>query len=638
MIRCTSRIMLFAAAWIFLTLEIVYAQPSPLEISLAVDASEARLRILHITQTIPVQPGEVTLLYPQWIPGEHGPTGPVVDVVNLAIRHDGKPISWRRDRANMYAFHCTVPTGARQITVLFDFVLPTASEGFTSGASSTAQLLLLSWNQVVLYPAGIKPDDIIVAARLRLPQAWKFGTALDVESESAGEVRFKPVSLTMLVDSPVLAGRFFQRVDLGTVAGAAHSIEIAGDADEPIRMPETIAQAYRRLVREALALFGARHYTHYRFLLTLSDNTAHFGLEHHQSSDNRVAERTFTNPDRWLIHAGLLPHEFVHSWNGKYRRPSGLATGDFSTPMNGEMLWVYEGLTQYLGNILTARAGLRTPEQYRDQLALRTAELDNRPGRMWRPLQDAADAAQILYGARQDWSSLRRGVDFYDEGNLMWLEADVIIRQQTKGKKSLDDFCRLFYGGENTGPLVKPYTFDELVEALDAVTPYDWKTFFADRLSSTHARAPMGGIERAGWKVVFRDSLNSMMKALEERDEVCDLRFSIGLLLKNHGEVIDVIPKSVAARAGIAPNMKLIAVNGRAFSKERIRDVLRSSADKSVRIELLVQNVDYFSTTVLEYQGGERYPFLERDGAKPDVLSSIIKPIAAQEGQAPSRR
>lgn len=638
MIRSASRTMLFVAACFLLNLPSLYAQPSQLEISLAVDVTEAPLRILHVTQTIPVHSGELTLLYPQWIPGEHGPTGPIVDVVNVAIRHEGKPLSWRRDRTNMYALLCTVPTGAKHITLSFDFVLPTASEGFTSGASSTAQLLLLSWNQVVFYPADIKPDNITVAARLQLPQAWKFGTALEVESESAGEVRFKPVSLTMLVDSPVLAGRYVQHVDLGTVGGAAHSIVMAGDADEPIRMPESIAQAYRRLVREALALFGARHYAHYRFLLTLSDNIAHFGLEHHESSDNRIAERTFSDANLWLLHAGLLPHEFVHSWNGKYRRPVGLATGDFSTPMNGEMLWVYEGLTQYLGNILTARAGLRTPEQYRDHLALRAAELDNRPGRTWRTLQDVADAAQILYGARQNWASLRRGVDFYDEGNLLWLEADVIIRQQTKGKKSLDDFCRLFHGGENTGPLVKPYTFDDLVAALGVLTPYDWKAFFAERLFSTHARAPLGGIEGAGWKVVFRDSLNSIMQALEERDKVCDLRFSIGLLLKEHGEIIDVIPNSVAARAGIAPNMKLIAVNGRAFSKEKIRDVLRASAANAVRIELLVQNVDYFSTCMLEYQGGERYPFLERDPSKPDLLSAIIKAIAAREGQAPSRR
>jgi predicted metalloprotease with PDZ domain len=619
-------------------LQVLEAQSQSFNITLAVDAREAPKGILHVAQTLPVQEGTLTLLYPQWIPGEHGPTGPVVDLVNLRIATAQQTLPWRRDAENMYAFHCTVPPGVSELQVTFDFLLPSTSEGFTSGASSTAQLLLLSWNQVVLYPQHRKPDDIAVTARLHIPEGWGLGTALEIASTASSEFTFKPVSLTMLVDSPVLTGKFFKRVDLGVEAGASHTIELAGDAEYAIQMPPHIVEGYRRLVREALALFGARHYHYYRFLYTLSDNTAHFGLEHHQSSDNRVAERTFFDSSLWLIHAGLLPHEFVHSWNGKYRRPAGLATGDFSTPMKGDMLWVYEGLTQYLGNVLTARSGLRTVEQFRDHLALRAAELDHRPGREWRPLQDVADAAQILYGARRDWASVRRGVDFYDEGTLIWLEADAIIRQQSKGKKSLDDFCKAFHGGENTGPMVKPYTFDELVSTLQSVVPYDWRGFLMERLNGTQARAPLGGIERSGWKIVYRDSMNSMMRALEERDKQVDLRFSLGTLLSEDGTVLDVVPNSAAWRAGVAPNMKLIAVNGRKFSKYVLREALRAGVTNPKPLDLLVQSVDYFMSIAVDYHGGERYPYLERDASRPDLLSAIIKPVVASASVKETRR
>lgn len=625
----TGRALLF----VLLTAPLLRAQPTLYSTFLDVDATEAPKGILHARLTLPVQSGELTFLYPQWIPGEHGPTGPITDLVNLKLTAGNKTLRWRRDAENMYAFHCSVPPGVTEMEASYSFILPASREGFTSGASSTAQLLLLSWNHVVLYPKERRPDEILVTARLRLPDGWMFGSALEVESQAGGSVVFKTVSLTTLVDSPLLTGRFFKRVDLGVEAGAHHTIELAGDAEYAIQMPQNIVEAYRRLVREALALFGARHYNYYRFLYTVSDNTAHFGLEHHQSSDNRVAERVFVDQNLWRIHAGLLPHELVHSWNGKYRRPAGLATGDFSTPMKGELLWVYEGLTQYLGNVLTARAGLRSAEEFRDLLALRAAELDHRPGRSWRPLQDAADAAQILFGAREDWSSLRRGVDFYDEGALIWLEADVTIRQLTNGKKSLDDFCRAFYGGENTGPMVKPYTLRDIVESLNAIVAYDWQALFSQRLTSTDVRAPLGGIERSGWKVVYRDSMNNMMQALEERDKTLDLRYSIGIAVGEDGSIKDVISESVAWRAGIAPNMKLIAVNGRKFSKHVLREALRTRTTTPSPIELLVQHVDYFKTVAVDYHGGERYPFLERDTSKTDFLTPIISPrVTVQKG------
>ncbi len=386
--------------------------------------------------------------------------------------------------------------------------------------------------------------------------------------------------------------------------------------------------AYRQLVLETTALFGAHHFGHYDFLYTLSDQVAHFGLEHHQSSDDRVSERTFLDDSLRRRAAGLLPHEFVHSWNGKYRRPADLATGDFSTPMKDDLLWVYEGLTEYLGNVLTARSGLRAPEEYRENLALVVAGLENRPGRGWRPLQDTNDEAQLLYNARSDWDALRRGVDFYDEGDLIWLEADVTIRQLTNGRKSLDDFCKTFHGGASGSPSVKPYTFEDVAGTLNEIAPYDWKGFFTMRLQALGPHAPMEAIEKSGWRLVYRDTPSGMHAAVEASRKTTDLQYSLGILLQEDGIMQDVIPGMPAAKAGVGAGMKIIAVNGRKYSSDIIRDALRLGKATTGPLELLVANGEFYKTYAVEYHGGERYPYLERDSSKPDVLSSIISPIA----------
>jgi predicted metalloprotease with PDZ domain len=625
-----NRLLRLVCSALLVTSVHLHAQPFRPELTLIVDANEATRKILHVRQSLPVHEGEMTLYYPKWIPGEHGPTGPVVDLVGLRLSANAQAMPWRRDPEDMYAFHCNVPPQVNMLDVAFDFVLPSGSGQFSSGPSSTAHLLLLSWNQVVLYPKHMHPDSLTVTPRLILPKGWQFSSALDVEGEANNEIRFKPVSLTKLIDSPLLAGRFFKRIDLGIVNGRRHFLNMASDGEEAFRMPDTLVAAYRRLVREGNALFGAPHYDRYEFLFTLSDYTAHFGLEHHQSSDNRVPERSLHDYALRVTTAGLLPHEFVHSWNGKYRRPAGLATGDFSTPMRGELLWVYEGLTQYLGNILTARSGLRTPEEYREHLALTAASLDTRPGRAWRSLQETADAAQMLFGARKEWESLRRRVDFYDEGNLIWLEADAIIRQETKGKKSLDDFCKLFHGGSASGPLLKPYMFEEIVAALNQVARYDWNAMLTERLQSLSPRAPLLGIERAGWKLVYRDTLSNMARAFDERSKSIDMRFSLGILFDEEGTMLDVIPGMAGAKAGLAPCMKLVAINGRKFSKYTVREAVRVSASTKQPLEMLVENAGYFTAYQVDYHGGERYPFLERDSTKPDLLSRIIQPTVRE--------
>jgi predicted metalloprotease with PDZ domain len=597
-------------------------------ITLAVDATDAPRKLLHAKETIAVGPGPLTLLYPKWIPGEHGPSGPVTDLVGLKLHGGGNLLPWRRDLDEMFALHVDVPARVDKLELSFDFALPPEAEGFSSGASSTAQLLVLSWNQVILHPSQPRPDDLLVSASVTLPDGWKAATALPTLDHSGTTLRFAPVSLTKLVDSPVAAGAHLRRIDLTPAGGVPCSLDLVADSEAALGLPDEDVGAYKHLVTEALALFGAHHFEHYDFLFTLSDAVAHFGLEHHECSDDRVSERTLLDDDLRRRAAGLLPHEMVHSWNGKYRRPAGLATGDFITPMHDDLLWVYEGLTEYLGNLLAARSGLRSAEEYREDLALVAAGLDVRPGRAWRPLQDTCDEASLLYYARDDWASLRRGTDFYDEGDLLWLWADVLIRQQTQGQKSLDDFCKAFHGPPSGKPEVKPYTFEDVVAALNAIAPYDWKGFFTTHLQSLDEHAPMGGIQGSGWKLAYTDSPSVMQLADDHSREQVDARFSIGLLLKEDGTVIDVIPGLPAAKAGLGPGMELVAVNGRKFSRDVLLDALRLGAGGKDPLVLLALNGEFYASYALDWHEGERYPQLVRDTSQPDLLSAIVAPAA----------
>lgn len=600
------------------------AQP----VKLVVDATHAPEKILHAQLQIPVQPGEVTLVYPKWIPGEHGPTGPITDLTGVEFSANNQRLTWRRDLVNMNAFHVTIPAGVQTLDAKLDLVMPAPPEGFSSGASATTQLLVLSWNQVVLTPEVKNSDTTMVEASVKFPQGWHYGTALPVANETAEQINFKPVPLTMLIDSPVLAGEHFRRIPLTPEGPIQHYIDEASDGEAALAMPEETIDAYKHLIAETGALFGARHYHEYHFLLTLSDNTAHFGLEHHQSSDDRVGERTMIDDDmRWLAGA-LLPHEMTHSWNGKYRRPYDLATPNYQDPMKGDLLWVYEGLTQYLGEVLAARSGLWTPQQFMDEAAETAASLDHTPGRSWRPLQDTADAAQLLYSAPSEFESWRRSVDYYPEGFLIWLEADTVIRQQSHGQKSLNDFCRLFHGGQNTGPELKTYTFDDIVNGLNQVLPYDWRKFLRDRLDTYGPGAPLGGITNGGWKLVYTDKPSDYTKAVAKTRKFVDARFSVGLSLDEKGGIHDVIYGSPAWNAGIAPGSTLVAVNGRKFDPEIFMDALKAGKATNAKLELLVSNSDFYQVHDINYHGGERYAHLVRDESKPDLLDEIIKPLA----------
>jgi predicted metalloprotease with PDZ domain len=601
---------------------------APPTVTIFVDATAAPRKIFHAKLKIPASPGDLTLYYPKWIPGEHAPDGPVIDLAGLKFTASRKTLQWRRDLLDGFTIHVDVPAGENEVNVDLDFLSPAVFEGgFSAGSSATDKMAVISWNQVLLYPKGWKSDDLIYMASLKLPASWKFGTPLPIASTAAenGEtqITFSPASLTTLVDSPVITGEYLKVVKLAD--DPLVEMDVAADSAAALEPPQEVWDHYKSLIDQTNKLFGAHHYRDYHFLFSLSDHVAHFGLEHHESDDSRVEERGLVDESVRKTEASLLPHEYVHSWNGKYRRPADLATPDYQQPMQDDLLWVYEGLTNYLGSVLTARSGLLTVGEARDDLALTAAALDHTPGRTWRNLQDTADAAQQLYFSPQAWHSWRRSVDFYDEGTLNWLSVDVIIRQQSKGKKTLDDFCKLFHGAPSGAPMVKPYTFDDVVNTLNQVVPYDWRNFWTERLINHAPGAPLGGIEGSGWKVVYDETPSTMVCSGECTSHFVDVKYSIGLMLRDDGTITDTIEGMPAALAGIGPGMKLIGVNGRRYSSEILRDAIKAGKKTSDPLELLVENTDYYKTYKVDYHEGERYPHLVRDEAKPDLLTEIYK-------------
>jgi predicted metalloprotease with PDZ domain len=593
---------------------------------LRVDATDAPRRITRSHFVVPARPGPLTLVYPKWIPGEHGPTGPIVNMAGLVVTSGGKTIAWRRDSEHLYEFHLDVPAGAAKLDIDLVFLEPSDLHGFSGGPSTTDQLLDLSWNRLVLYPKGLSPELISVSASLKLPVGWKYATALPVARQAETTVEFAPATLAALIDSPIVAGAHTRVIPLGPEVGPPVEIDLVADSDEALEMTDQQIAAYRQVVSESLALFGARHYRNYHFLYLMSDKVESFGLEHHESSEDRVGERTLVEDDRRRARAGLLPHEFVHSWNGKYRRPRGLATRDYQEPMRGDLLWIYEGLTEYLGWVLTGRSGLLSEQEQLEGLAEVAAHMDAIPGRRWRSLEDTAIAAQVLYESAQEWGSMRRSVDFYPEGLLIWLEADVLIRHLTQGKASLDDFCRNFFGGRDGSPEVRPYDLDEVIADLTAVARYDWRGFFEGRIMRPTEHAPLGGIVNGGYKLVFTDRSNARMRAIEKTRQFHEMLYSLGFLVDEHDKLIDVLPDHPGATAGLAPGMRLVAVFGRHYSTDVLRDALAHTRNESRPLEFLVESSDYFKTIAIDWHGGERHPHLERDASRPDVLTQILVP------------
>jgi predicted metalloprotease with PDZ domain len=616
----------FYLAIVLLSSFSVFGADGPI-ISLSVDASDAPRKMFHAQLRIPAKPGTLTLYYPKWIPGEHGPTGPITDLTGVKFTTNGKALKWRRDLLDGFTFHVEVPEGENEIIANLDYASPPTDEaGYSAGMAATEKLYIVNWNTLLLYPSGYTSDQLTYIASLRLPAGWKYGTSLHVTNQVGNDVHFAPVSLTMLVDGPVLAGEFFKVVPLTAPSeNPPAELDLAADSAAALEAPEETWEHYRNLVKQAGILFGAHHYTDYHFLLTLSDHVAHFGLEHHESNDSRIDERSLIEEDGRKLTAGLLPHEYVHSWNGKYRRPADLATPEYEQPMQTDLLWVYEGLTSYLGDMLAARSGERTPQLARDALAQIAADLDHRSGRVWRNLQDTADGVPTMQNAPRAWEDYRRGLDYYDEDVLNWLWADVIIRQQTKGAKSLDDFCKLFHGAPSGPPMVKTYTFDDVVAALNQIAPYDWRGFWTERLTNHGPGGPLGGVEGSGWKLVYDEYPSELDRAEGRDDKSISAHYSVGLMVGSDGTIRDTVEGMIGAKAGIGPGMKIVAVNGRRFTPELWHDAIRAAKNSTSPIELIVENTDYFRVVKLDYHGGEKYPHLVRDESKPDLLTEIYR-------------
>jgi predicted metalloprotease with PDZ domain len=600
--------------------------PGPIRVE--VDATRAPQKIIHAHMQMPVKPGPLLLYYPEWIPGEHMPDGPIIDVAGLKFAANGKAIPWRRDLIDMFAFHLDIPEGVNSLDIDLDFLLSAPATGYSAGASATAFLDVISWNQLVLYPQGYAVRDLTYVPSLRLPAGWKFGTALPGAKQNGDTVDFPPVSLNTLVDSPVLAGLNFRVIQLTPGEQPSHEIDIAADSTAELAMTPETEMHFRRLVAETSALFGVRHYRDYHFLLTLSDDVAHFGLEHHESSDDRDDAHSLIDEEALIEFSDLLPHEFVHSWNGKYRRPADLTTPDYHQPMKDDLLWVYEGLTEYLGEVLTARSGLRNMQQSREDLARIATQYGASPGREWRPLQDTADAAPFLYDADLDWENWRRGTDFYEEGELLWLDVDTTLRRLTNDKKSMNDFCRVFFGGPGGEPALKTYTFDDIVATLNDLAPYDWAGFLSTRLDSVEAPTPTEALENGGWKIVYNDEPNEIQQVRDDVKKRVTLTFSIGLTLSEDGDIADVVYGGPAYKAGIGPGMKISAVNGQQYSPDMLKDAIVAAAATPAPIRLIVANGAEVEIRQVDYHGGLRYPHLERASNHPDYIGEIFHRLA----------
>lgn len=596
-----------------------------------VDAREAPRGVLKAHLTLPVSPGPLTLLYPKWLPGRHAPAGPITSLAGPRLRANGAALAWRRDAVEPYAFHLVVPAATTLLEVDLEVLTAPAPDGIVQGletpSSATQSLAIVEWNQVLLYPQGTPTDELTYQASIRLPSGWHYASALEASEERADGTRFAPTSLTRLIDSTVLAGAHLRTFELGGTP--AVRLAVAADREVALAIRPEVLEHYRNLVREARALFGATHYRRYTFLWALTDQIMEDGVEHHESSDNRSPLRTLQEDDLRRAEASLLPHEYTHSWNGKYRRPAGLATPDYEAPMKTELLWVYEGLTEYLGGVLAARSGLLTAGEFRDEIARLAAQMDVHKGRDWRSLQDSVDAAPLLYYQDHNWGArLRRQDDFYQESALLWLEADTLIRRLSGGKRSLDDFCRRFYGGDSTASGVVPYDFESLVAALTAVQPYDWRAFWLERLQRTGGGAPLAGIESAGWRFALTATPSSMHVAHESEDHELNLQYSLGFAVGlDSGTISDIVPGSPADVAGAAPGSHLIAVNGHRFTREALHDALTAEAAAGDGLTLLVLKDDEYRTLQLHYPGGERYPNLLR-GTGEDLLAAIARPHA----------
>lgn len=599
-------------------------QPCQGTIGLTVNATDVVHRVISAEETISVRQGELTLLYPAWIPGNHSPTGPIAEFAGLEVSAAGKRIPWARDRVNMYAFHIQVPEGVQSLDVKYQYLAPLRpDEGRISFSSN---ILDLAWNTVALYPAGYFSRDIEFAPSIQLPHGWHFATALAVSSENGSLIRFKDVPFNTLVDSPLYAGVNYKREDLSTGPNNQVSLDVFADSPKDLAITPEELKLHRNLVEQAAKLFHSHHYRHYHFLFSLSDVVGGMGLEHHQSSEDGTRANYFTDWAAGVFDRDLLAHEYTHSWNGKFRRPADLWTPNFNVPMQDDLLWVYEGLTQYWGYVLTARSGLRSAAETRDLIAMIAANFEASRGRIWRPLIDTTNQPVISQRRPVTWVSWLRDEDYYQQSLLVWLDVDTKIRQLSGGKKSLDDFARLFYGMDNGSYVTQTYDFNDLVAALNSVQPYGWRAFLRDRIYKLAPNVPEEGITQGGYRLTYSDTPPAWLKHSYTPESYVSFATSLGFSVKGTGELGSVWWDSPAFKAGITPDMRLEAVNGKAFTLDVLRNAVINAEKSASPIQLLVRRGNVLKTISVDYHGGLRYPGLSRVNAVPDLLDAILAP------------
>ncbi|MGB8840227.1 MAG: peptidase M61 [Aliidongia sp.] len=596
--------------------------PYPGVLQVAVDATDLPHGIFAVHETIPVAAGPLTLLYPKWLPGTHSPSGPIDKFAGLMLKAGGKRIEWQRDPVDVYAFHVDVPAGVTSLDVDFQFLSAVSTR--EGRVMMTPDMLSLQWIDLVLYPSGYFTRQIQVAPSVTLPADFKFATALETASTKGAVTEFKPTSFETLADSPMIAGRNFRSFDLDPGGPARVTLDVIADRPDELAATPAEIDAHKALVQQAYKLFGAHHYDHYDFLLSLSDKMGGNGLEHHQSSEDGTTPKYFTGWDKTAAGRDLLSHEYTHSWDGKFRRPADLWTPNFNVPMRDSLLWVYEGQTQYWGVVLAARSGLWTKQEGLDAIAATAAIYDHRVGRTWRPLEDTTNDPIIAQRRPLSWLSWQRSEDYYSESQLVWFDVDTLIRELSGGKQSLDDFAKAFYGIENGSFIPATYNFDDVVKTLNAVQPHDWAAFLRQRLDGFATGAPLDGLARGGYRLIYNDTPTKFLESAEKRRKTVDLAFSIGVVIGKDGMLNEVMWDGPAFKAGLTDGSQIVAVNGDAYDEDGLKDAIKFAKTGTASIDLLVKAKDQYRTVRIDYHDGLRYPHLERIDATPARLDDIL--------------
>ena len=596
----------------------------PGTMQLHVDATDLDQHIFRVRQSIPVPAaGRMTLLMPQWLPGNHAPRGQIEKLAGLVIRAAGQELTWKRDPLDMYAFHVDVPAGVPALDVSFQFLGATQSD--QGRVVVTREMLNLQWEAVSLYPAGYYTRRIPVSASVTYPAGWQAATALRPVAGAAASgntIAYQTVSYETLQDSPVFAGKYYRKDDLG------QGVTLNTFADDPkeLVVPADVLQKHRDMVTQAVRTFGARHYDHYDFLHAITNRLGGIGLEHHRSSENQNDPGYFTDWKNSLPDHNLLPHEFVHSWDGKFRRGADLFTPDFRTPMRDSLLWVYEGQTQFWGHVLEARSGMTSKGDMLDKMANIAAALDNRAGQTWRSLDDTTNDPVISARRPKGWTSWQRSEDYYNEGMLVWLEADAIIRQGTGNRRGIDDFARAFFGINDGDWGVVPYTFDDVVRTLTAIHPYDWSGFLTRRLTEKSPGAPLGGFTLSGYRLDYSDKPNNASLVAAKGSTATDLSYSLGLSADKDGKITNVQWGGPAFASKLTVGQTIVGVDGKTFSGDVIKAAVTAAKGGTRPIRLTVKRDDTLREVLVNYSGGLRYPRLVKVGTGDGPLDLLLRP------------